>query len=122
MEKRIPLARKAWTRIILLSAAISSMALFAGCGTGDGISMTGGSAADQAAILDVIESDAFFIDSVTETDEDEDGAVGAQAQAYDGQVSLQSLSSESGVAELPRFWWRGDLERLRRVELRLRLG
>jgi len=103
-----------WVRVILLSGSITLILLLVGCGAGDGVSMTGGNEADQAAILETIETEAFFIDSVTETNEDEDGAAQAQAEAYDGQVSLVSLSAEAGTAELPRFWWRGDLERLGR--------
>jgi len=114
MRKRTLLARKLWIEIFLLSASVSLLVFLTGCGSGSDVTMTGGSEADQAAILEVVESDAFFIDSVTETDEDEDEAAQAQAEAYEGQVSLASLSSEPGTAELPRFWWRGDLERLGR--------
>ena len=83
-----------------------------GCGTGSSVSVTGGTQADQAAILEAIDTDSFFTGSITDTDEGQDASVSAQAEFYDGQVSVQSLSSVSGTAELPLFWWRGDLERL----------
>ena len=97
-----------WIMVVVLLLAVS----FTGCGGGDGFSMTGGSEADQAAILEALETDDFFTDTVTETDEDEDGAAAAQAQLYEGQMPLAAFTTEPGTAELPRFWWRGDLERL----------
>jgi hypothetical protein len=112
MREETLLARKLWIKIFFLSIVASLLAFLAGCGSGSGVTMTGGSEADQAAILEIVETDAFFAESVTETDED--AATAAQAQVYDGQVSVQSLSAEAGTAELPRFWWRGDLERLGR--------
>jgi len=101
-----------WVRVLYLSLSVTLVGFLLGCGSGSGVSMTGGSEADQAAILEAIETEAFFSDSVTDTDEDEGSAAEAQAQAYAGQVSIESLSTDPGTAELPRFWWRGDLVRL----------
>ena len=103
-------------RVEVLALAVSSLllAFLSGCGTGSEVSVTGGTAADQTAILAAVETEPFFIESITDTDEDNEAAAGAQAQVYDGQVAVESLSSEAGSAELPRFWWRGDLERLGR--------
>lgn len=123
MERNTLLAVRPWIRVLLLSGSISLLTFLLGCGSGSDVTMTGGSEADQAAILEVVETDAFFVESATETNEDEDGAATAQAQAYDGQVPLQSLSEEPDLAELPRFWWRGDLERLgREIDIHIENG
>ena len=123
MERNTLLAVRPWIRVLLLSGSISLLTFLLGCGSGSDVTMTGGSEADQAAILEVVETDAFFVESATETNEDEDGAATAQAQLYDGQVPLQSLSEEPDLAELPRFWWRGDLERLgREIDIHIENG
>ncbi|MDF1535567.1 MAG: hypothetical protein P1S46_03575 [bacterium] len=103
-------------RVEVLVLAVSGLllAFLAGCGSGSGVSITGGTEADQAAILAAVETEPFFVESVTGTDGDEDAAAAAQAQVYDGQAPVQSLAAQSGTAELPCFWWRGDLERLER--------
>ena len=123
MERNTLLAVRPWIRVLLLSGSISLIMFLFGCGAGNGVSMTGGSEADQAAILEVVETDAFFVESVTETDVDEEAASAAQANLYGGQVPIQSLSATSGSAELPRFWWRGDLERLgREIDIHIENG
>jgi len=110
-------------KIIVLAVSSAIFVFFAGCGSGSDVTMTGGTEAEQAAILEVLDTDAFFVESSTETDEDEDGASASQAQLYVGQISLQSLSAKSGSADLPRFWWRGDLERLgRKIEINIENG
>jgi hypothetical protein len=110
MQQKTLLASKPWITVLLMVAVVS----FFGCGTGSEISMTGGTTADQSAVLAAVETEPFFTESITDTDEDNEAAAEAQAQIYDGQVAIESLSSEAGTAELPRFWWRGDLERLGR--------
>jgi hypothetical protein len=112
MERKALFFREFGMGYLILATSLFLITFAAGCGSGSGVTMTGGTEADQAAILEILESDAFFIDSATGTDGDRDAADSAQAQVYDGQVSIRSLSAESGTAELPRFWWRGDLERL----------
>ena len=123
MESRKASKVQLWVQILALSTSVSILAFLPGCGAGSGVSMTGGTAADEAAILQVLEADDFFLDSVTDTSEDEEGAGAAQAQIYENQVELQSLSVAPGTAELPRFWWRGDLERLgRTVDIHIENG
>jgi hypothetical protein len=123
MERKTSFVREYWVKIIVLAVSSTLFAFLAGCGSGSDVTMTGGSEADQADILEVVETDAFFVESVTETDEDEEAASEAQANLYDGQVPIQSLSATSGTAELPRFWWRGDLERLgREIDIHIENG
>ena len=114
MKRNTLLVRNSWIKILVLAVSSILFAFIAGCGPGSGVTISGGTEADQTAILEAIDTDSFFVDSVTETNEDADAANSAQAQIYDGQIPIQSLSAQSGTAELPRFWWRGDLERLGR--------
>jgi len=123
MSRNTFLNRKPWSCSLLLSGSIILVPFLFGCGAGSGVSVTGGTPADQASILEALDADPFFVDSATETNEDEEAAAAAQALVYDGQVPLETLSTESGIAQLPRFWWRGNLERLgRSIEIHIANG
>jgi len=109
--------------ILLPGLVLLTFALLGGCGTGEGVSISGGTEADQNAILQAVNTDPFFVESVTDMDVDEEASAAAGAQIFNGQVSIQSLSAESGSAELPRFWWRGDLEPLgRKIDIHIENG
>ena len=123
MGRNMFLNRKAWSCSLLLSGSIILVPFLFGCGTGSGVSVSGGTAADQAAILEALDADPFFVDSATQTNVDEEAFAASPAQVYDGQVPLEALSTEPWIAELPRFWWRGNLERLgRSIEIHIANG
>ena len=84
-------------RVILLTGSFILILFLVGCGAGDGVSMTGGTEADQAAILAAVDTDLFFDDSLTGTDEDEVAAASAQAEVYvsGGGVTLSGLGGRS---------------------------
>jgi hypothetical protein len=85
-----------------------------GCGTGGVVNSTGGTDADQAAVLRVLELEPFFTESLTNTDEDQESAEAADVQFYSGAQPLESLAAEGSTVDLPLLWWRGQLERLSR--------
>jgi hypothetical protein len=85
-----------------------------GCGTGGVVNSTGGNDADQMAVLQALEQEPFFTESLTDTDEDQESAEAAGAQVYSGALPLESLAAESSTVVLPLFWWRGQLVRLNR--------
>jgi len=91
------------------------VAFMGGCGTGGTVSTSGVTDEQREAILEAIDAEDFFTDSLTDTNEDEEAAADAAAQIYTAAFPSASLSAVSLTVELPEYWWRGQQELLDRT-------
>ena len=96
---------------VSVSAAAVLLLALAGCGTGETVSMDGGTDADQAAVMQALEESGFFGVDLTDTDEDAE----ASAEAVYGADDAQQLAAVGGTAVVPLRWWRGQIQCLGRT-------
>ncbi|UCG38109.1 MAG: hypothetical protein JSV00_07855 [bacterium] len=123
MKKAVLVQKNRWVRFMLPAVFAPAVIFVLGCGTGSSVTATGGTQADEAAVLTALESEEFFTDSVTDTSIDEEAAAAAGAQVSSSQLSLLSLPADGGTAQLPLFWWRGQMERLgREIDIHIQDG
>lgn len=103
--------------ITCLAVILSGLfiAALGGCGTGGIVSTTGVTDAQREAILEAIDAEEFFTDSLTDTNEDEEAASEALSLSYSGALPLASLAAVGGTVELPDYWWRGQQDLLERT-------
>jgi hypothetical protein len=112
MKKFIELAWERRQELLALAFVGLFLVVLAGCGSGP----MEASATEEAAIAAALEEDSFFEFGLTATDDDQDAAEEAvlEAEPYGAPLSASFQDLPGGIADLPRFWWRGEIECLRK--------